>query len=71
MAEEEQYALSQAQIEHFLEHGWIKLEGCFSREKADELQETMWTRLGMDPNDMSTWCVHLQFLFFFLFPYET
>ncbi|KAF2661608.1 hypothetical protein K491DRAFT_587112 [Lophiostoma macrostomum CBS 122681] len=54
MAEEE-YQLSDAQIEHFLEHGWIKLSGCFSREKAAELQDTLWVRLGMDPHDMSTW----------------
>ncbi|KAF2260981.1 hypothetical protein CC78DRAFT_570847 [Lojkania enalia] len=51
----EDYALPQEQIDHFLEHGWIKISNCFSREKAAELQETMWTRLGMDPNDMSTW----------------
>ncbi|KAF2738021.1 hypothetical protein EJ04DRAFT_460382 [Polyplosphaeria fusca] len=52
---EEQYQLSQEQIDFFMENGWIKLENCFSREQAAELQETLWTRLGMDPNDMSTW----------------
>ncbi|KAH7095050.1 hypothetical protein FB567DRAFT_511670 [Paraphoma chrysanthemicola] len=51
----EQYELSQEQIEHFLEHGWIKLSNCFTREQANGLQETLWTRLGMDPEDMSTW----------------
>ncbi|KAF2007734.1 hypothetical protein P154DRAFT_478935 [Amniculicola lignicola CBS 123094] len=50
-----EYALSGEQIEHFLEHGWLKLSDCFTREQADELQSTMWTRLGMDKNDMSTW----------------
>ncbi|KAJ4365665.1 hypothetical protein N0V83_008285 [Neocucurbitaria cava] len=52
---EEQFRLSQEQIDHFLEHGWIKLENCFTREQAEGLQSTLWTRLGMDPNDMSTW----------------
>ncbi|KAF2466804.1 uncharacterized protein BDR25DRAFT_236634 [Lindgomyces ingoldianus] len=54
MAEQE-YQLSLTEIEHFLEHGWIKLSNCFSREQAAELQETLWIRLGMDPNDVSTW----------------
>jgi hypothetical protein len=52
---EQDYKLSQDQIDHFLKHGWIKLSNCFTREQAAELQSTLWTRLGMDPNDMSTW----------------
>ncbi|EMD96800.1 hypothetical protein COCC4DRAFT_199270 [Bipolaris maydis ATCC 48331] len=52
---EEQYKLSQEQIDFFMENGWLKLSDCFTREQADKLQETLWTRLGMDPNDMSTW----------------
>ncbi|KAF2026818.1 hypothetical protein EK21DRAFT_73289 [Setomelanomma holmii] len=56
MADAEQdYALSQEQIDHFLEHGWIKLSNCFSKEQAASLQKTLWTRLGMDPEDISTW----------------
>ena len=58
-AAEQQYALSQEQIDFFLENGYLKLSNCFTKEQADELQSTLWTRLGMDPNDMSTWCVHL------------
>ena len=54
MADEE-YKLSQEQIDHFLEHGWIKLSGCFTREQSADLQSQLWTRLGMDPDDMSTW----------------
>jgi hypothetical protein len=52
---EEQYKLSQEQIDHFLQHGWVKLSNCFTREQSAELQTTLWTRLGMDPNDMTTW----------------
>jgi hypothetical protein len=52
---EEDFTLSQEQIDHFLEHGWLKLSNCFTREQAAGLQTTLWTRLGMDPNDMSTW----------------
>ncbi|KAF2177418.1 hypothetical protein K469DRAFT_603402 [Zopfia rhizophila CBS 207.26] len=52
---EQEYRLSKEEIEHFLEHGWIKLTNCFTRGQAAEVQSTLWTRLGMDPNDMSTW----------------
>ncbi|KAF2125945.1 hypothetical protein P153DRAFT_324352 [Dothidotthia symphoricarpi CBS 119687] len=52
---EEQYALSQDQIDFFVENGYIKLSNCFTKEQADDIQSTLWTRLGMDPNDMSTW----------------
>lgn len=58
MAEQE-YKLSQEQIDHFMEHGWIKLSGCFTREQSAELQSQLWIRLGMDPNDMSTWYIIL------------
>lgn len=52
---EEQYPLSQEQIDHFVQHGWIKLSNCFTREQAGDLQKNLWTRLGMDPEDISTW----------------
>jgi hypothetical protein len=56
---EQEHKLNQEQINHFLEHGWLKLSNCFSREAAAGLQSTLWTRLGMDPNDMSTWYVYI------------
>jgi hypothetical protein len=52
---EEQHKLSQEQIDFFLENGWLKLSDCFTREQAEGLQENLWTRLGMDPEDKSTW----------------
>jgi hypothetical protein len=52
---EAQYQLSQEQIDFFLENGWIKLSNCFTRDQAEGIQTLLWTRLGMDPNDMSTW----------------
>jgi hypothetical protein len=50
-----QYQLSQEQIDFFVENGWVKLSNCFTRDQAEEIQTLLWTRLGMDPNDMSTW----------------
>ncbi|KAF2846018.1 hypothetical protein T440DRAFT_558483 [Plenodomus tracheiphilus IPT5] len=52
---EAEYKLSQEQIDHFLEHGWLKLSNCFTRGQAEGLQETLWVRLGMEPNNKATW----------------
>jgi hypothetical protein len=47
--------LTEAQKAHFLEHGFIKIEKCFTRAQAADFTSTVWTRLGYDPNDKSTW----------------
>ncbi|PSK38126.1 hypothetical protein B9Z65_1317 [Elsinoe australis] len=49
------YKLSTEEIDHFMQHGWLKLPDCFPQEQADKLVSTVWTRLGMDPKDKSTW----------------
>lgn len=49
------FTLSQAQKDHFMEHGFIKVQNCFSRQQATDFTSGLWTRLGMDPNDKSTW----------------
>jgi hypothetical protein len=43
------------QVDHFLKYGFIVIKNAFSREKAAQFTETMWIRLGLDPNDKSTW----------------
>ncbi|KAK3676488.1 hypothetical protein LTR78_003764 [Recurvomyces mirabilis] len=48
-------ALTEEQKQFWLEHGYIKIPQCFSREKSDAFTSTVWTRLGADPNDKSTW----------------
>ncbi|KAF7292004.1 hypothetical protein MIND_01226100 [Mycena indigotica] len=40
---------------HFLEHGFVHLHDCFSRESAEKFSEHLWPRLGMLENDKSTW----------------
>ncbi|KAJ3843177.1 hypothetical protein F5878DRAFT_314884 [Lentinula raphanica] len=47
--------LSPEQVEHFLEHGYIVIKNGFSEEKAEEWTKTMWVRLGLDPNDKTSW----------------
>ncbi|RKU48089.1 hypothetical protein DL546_008562 [Coniochaeta pulveracea] len=48
-------ALTPEQKEHFLTHGWLKIPAAFTREQAAEFIENVWTRLGMSPEDKSTW----------------
>lgn len=43
------------QIEHFLANGYVKLTGCFTHARAAEWSKELWVRLGMDPNDSTTW----------------
>jgi hypothetical protein len=47
--------LTDAEKAFFLEHGYLKLTHCFTREQAAEVCEGVWTRLGMSPTDKSTW----------------
>ncbi|KAH8791936.1 hypothetical protein BGZ57DRAFT_557326 [Hyaloscypha finlandica] len=55
--ENSDFTLTEEQKAHFLEHGYVKVPQCFTREQATEFTAKMWTRLGMDPDDKSTWTV--------------
>jgi hypothetical protein len=47
--------LSDLDVEHFLTNGYVVVRGCFSPQAAREYTRTIWTRLGYDPEDRSTW----------------
>ncbi|MEZ0326692.1 MAG: phytanoyl-CoA dioxygenase family protein [Fimbriimonas sp.] len=47
--------LTSADIEHFLEKGYVKIEGGFSSEVAEAWSRRCFERLGYDPEDQSTW----------------
>jgi hypothetical protein len=47
--------LTQDQIDHFIEYGYLRIPKAFSSEKAASWISTVWTRLGYNPNDKSTW----------------
>lgn len=47
--------LSDAQGKQFVGHGFVKLEGAFSREIAAEAREILWREVGCDPEDRRTW----------------
>ncbi|NAZ86284.1 phytanoyl-CoA dioxygenase family protein, partial [Kineococcus indalonis] len=48
-------ALSDAQVEHFLDKGYVVLERCFEPEQAEPVVERAWQRLGVDRDDPTTW----------------
>jgi hypothetical protein len=47
--------LTDEQAEQFLAKGYVVLHDCFTPEAAEEYTRTLWTRLGYDPADPSTW----------------
>ncbi|RDL37065.1 Uncharacterized protein BP5553_04498 [Venustampulla echinocandica] len=49
------WVLSEEQKAHFLEHGYIKVPACFTREEAATFSKNLWPRLSMSPTDKSTW----------------
>ena len=48
-------ALTEAQVDSFVEHGYVMLRGCFTREDAQPWLDEAWIRLGYDPHDSDTW----------------
>lgn len=55
LIKDEDYRLTEEQKQFWLEHGYIKIPQCFTREAADSFTSSIWTRLGMSPTDKSTW----------------
>jgi hypothetical protein len=47
--------LTQEELDHFVTKGYVAVRGCFTAEAAAEYTSTLWTRLGYDPDDRSTW----------------
>jgi ectoine hydroxylase-related dioxygenase (phytanoyl-CoA dioxygenase family) len=47
--------LSDAEVEHFLRHGYVVLEGCFDVAAAQEWIDRAWVRLGYDRDDPTQW----------------
>ncbi|TYP76641.1 hypothetical protein [Paenibacillus methanolicus] len=51
--------LTEEQVEHFIEKGWVKLAGAYARQDALEAQAFLWTevekRSGVRKDDRATW----------------
>jgi len=52
---EQEPGLTEEQKQFWLEHGYVKIPRCFSREQSDAFTSSIWARLGADRNDKSTW----------------
>ncbi|KAK5706928.1 hypothetical protein LTR97_001920 [Elasticomyces elasticus] len=48
-------SLTEEEAEHFLVHGWLKVEGGFERQYIDEWLPDFWIRTGYDEHDKTTW----------------
>lgn len=48
-------ALSGAQIEQFIQHGFVRIDHAFPRELADQGRAILWRDLPCDPHDPATW----------------
>ncbi|KAH7322573.1 hypothetical protein B0I35DRAFT_407040 [Stachybotrys elegans] len=49
--------LTPEQVESFMKRGFLRLPGAIPLDKCDWWAKDVWHRLGMDPNDKSTWTV--------------
>lgn len=47
--------LTTAQLDEFIQRGYLTLHDCFSREAAQALTDRAFVRLGYDKNDPATW----------------
>lgn len=47
--------LTHSQIAHFLTHGWVCIPECFDAAFAASHTRDLFTRLGIDPADKTTW----------------
>lgn len=47
--------LSAEQVESFVEHGYLRIAQCFTREDAQPWLDEAWVRLGYGPHDPGTW----------------
>src|SRR5262245_17545779 len=48
-------ALSDAQIDQFVQDGFVRLDDAFPRRLADEARAILWRDTGCDPDDRGTW----------------
>jgi hypothetical protein len=55
MSETSHSGLSQAQITHFIEHGYLKLENAFDGDLARQGRDQLWSAMGLSPDAPESW----------------
>jgi hypothetical protein len=48
-------ALSDAQLQQFIQDGFVRIDKAFPRELAEEARAIMWRDIPFDPKDSTTW----------------
>ena len=51
----EHTSLSAAQVEHFIDAGFVKLEDAFSADLAQRCRDELWTDIGLSPDRPDDW----------------
>ena len=54
--------LTPADVEHFLDKGYITIPGCFTPDFAQPLIDHAYERMGCDPDDPTTWTEPIRYL---------
>lgn len=52
---DESLGLGAAEVERFVHDGFVRIDGAFPREVAEEGRAILWRDTGCDPEDPSTW----------------
>jgi hypothetical protein len=55
MSEATHSGLSQAQVEHFIDHGYVELAGAFDGDLASQGRDLLWKAMGLSPDVPETW----------------
>jgi hypothetical protein len=55
MSKASHFGLSEAQIAHFIEYGYIELKGAFDGALASQGRDQLWSAMGISPDAPETW----------------
>jgi Phytanoyl-CoA dioxygenase (PhyH) len=47
--------LTKAEVESFIEHGFVRLDEAFSRELAQQGRDELWAAMGLSPSEPERW----------------
>jgi len=47
--------LTDEQVDHFMDRGYVVLKGAFTKVQAADWTKDLWIRVALDPNDKTTW----------------
>lgn len=51
----EPFGLTHAQVQQFIDHGFVRIDDAFSRSLARQCRDELWTRIGLSPHEPETW----------------